>query len=380
MKKIPFIYIIFSLLITLGACNEPVFYTIQTQPPKIEPFIGGGPTNFVTFSSKIYVASGNSIYSYDGSAKKWEKIPVQPGGWIMGLAVTSGNLYALCLNSNNTTTLRKSSTGTGNWGDVTGDRGVYDRLQSVYSANNMVFIGAGSTQGNSTTTQKTAVLSISGDTTYAPLTGISESHRLNGVANAGTNYFLSTDSNTIYLYTSGTTASAITKGDVSFAGIINIVGSNVLAISRSGNLYPVSSSAIGDSVASFGSRFSSGALAVWSDNPATPTHRLLLAGRQDSLTYSTTSGYTYGYLELELDSGGTNGIKTDANFLVPGNTTADFSSVNNHERYVSTIGKYPVNHLIQASNGIIFASTQKNGVWSYKVRDGIPQWNAETND
>jgi hypothetical protein len=106
---------------------------------------------------------------------------------------------------------------------------------------------------------------------------------------------------------------------------------------------------------------------------------MLLAGRQDSLSYSFTYGYTYGYLELELD---TNGIKSGKNFIEPGKESVSTVNLGENERFQSTIGKNPVSYLFQVppaidANMILFASTQKNGVWSYRDRDGLYQWNAE---
>jgi hypothetical protein len=92
---------------------------------------------------------------------------------------------------------------------------------------------------------------------------------------------------------------------------------------------------------------------------------------------TTSSGYTNGYLEIEI----TNGAVTSASAVhEPG--IGSVTSASNNERYTSGIGKYPVNFIFQAPKGIdtemtLFASTQTQGLWSYRERDGEWQWNAE---
>jgi len=380
MKKTLHISLILALIIALGACSDPVFYMISVEPPIAEPFIGGSPTNFVVFNNKVYVASGRNIYSYDGT--NFEKIPSQPGGRIMHLAATDSHLYALCYPDSGNTNLKRISAG-GNWEDVTGETGGYSRLQSVYAANNKVFIGAARNENF------IILYMADNDAGYKPLrtgnTNDTLEYMLCGIAYDSQYYYLCTRSNTIYVADENNITDIQTKkiDGVNFTGIINLEINNfIVAISRSGDLFNVKAisddKATSDLKISIGSnRPSTGALAVWRDETDTP--KLLLAGRQDSLVYTVDSGYTYGYMELELDSGG---IKAGSNFIEPGK--ADVSSVADYERYVSTLGKNPVNHIFQTPRNIdanmtLFASTQKNGVWSYRPRgsDNTPQWNAE---
>jgi hypothetical protein len=391
MKKTFRKYLFLALIIALGACNnEPVFYMVSVEPPITDPLIGGSPANFVVFKGKVYVASGRNIYSFDGTS--FEKIPSQPGGRIMQLAATDSYLYALCFPDSGNTNLKRASAA-GNWEDVTGDTGGYNMLQSVYAATDKVFIGA---ERNSFF----IILYMSdNDESYSPLTpggtGNSPESMLCGMAYDSRYYYLCTRSNKFFLMPiTGGSVTTISKmkdddpakdDDVRFTGIINLGSGTILAISRNGNLYNVTSADIArltytvdgkpQNISIGNSRYSTGALAVWRDETGTP--KLLLAGRQDSLVYTVDSGYTYGYMELELDSGG---IKTDSNFTEPGK--AAVSSVADNERYISTIGKYPLNHIFQMPADIdpemtLFASTQKNGVWSYKQRDSDKIWNAE---
>ncbi|MDR2134540.1 MAG: hypothetical protein LBP27_05475, partial [Treponema sp.] len=105
--------------------------------------------------------------------------------------------------------------------------------------------------------------------------------------------------------------------------------------------------------------------------------KLLLAGRQGSKTMTTSSGYTNGYMEIEINNGVVN-----SNSAVHEPGVGSVTSAANNERYSSGIGKYPVNFLFQAPKNIdenmtLFASTQTQGLWSYRERDGEGQWNAE---
>ena len=373
-----------ALAIALGACNEPVFYIISVEPPIADPLIGGSPANFAVYNNEVYTASGRRIYSYD--ANKWKLISSQPGGRIVTLAATGSYLYAFCLQDsggNTNINLRRYSS-SGGWDDVTGDTGGYNMLQSVYAANDKVFIGA----QNKDSYFIILYIDEALDLEFKALTqgGTKEEPvgMLCGVAfdSLNSNYYLCTRSDTIYVADENLTDIQPKKIEgVNFTGIINLeIDDFIVAISRSGDLYNVK--AISDEkdtsdlkISIGNNRHSTGALAVWHEADGTP--RLLLAGRQDRLDYTVDSGYTYGYMELELDSAG---IKADMDFIEPGKASP--SSVADYERYVSTLGKYPVNHIFQAPaqtdpNMTLFASTQKNGVWSYKERNGIPQWNAE---
>jgi len=124
-------------------------------------------------------------------------------------------------------------------------------------------------------------------------------------------------------------------------------------------------------------RSSTGALAVWYSNNTDTNPALLLAGRKENY-YTSSSGYTNGYVEITLNtvSGGISGEI----FSEPG--LGSPSSIDNNARYVSSLGKEPVNHIMQTPSGIdpnmrLFASTQQHGVWSYRDRGEGMVWNAE---
>jgi hypothetical protein len=109
----------------------------------------------------------------------------------------------------------------------------------------------------------------------------------------------------------------------------------------------------------------------------------LIAGIQGGLynptnTTTSSSSYTHGYVEFDLNPNGsfnTSSPRRDSNRL---------ETVDNSDRYTTSLGKHPINHLFQTpvnidENRTFFASTQTAGLWSYRDRpdNGGWQWNAE---
>jgi hypothetical protein len=370
MKK-QFLYkVLFVMAILIfGACNDPIFYTISLEEKKLEPRIKGSPTNFAAFNSNMYVASGTEVYRYEGTNPGtgrgiWEE--TKPGGGnIFALAATD-KLYALCAGSSGKKVLMVSNEGR-IWNKVN-ELGNDIIINTIYAANNKLFIGAGGIG-------KYYILSGNDFTTKLIDT---ENKMLNGAAYHNGIYYLSTkdlitdNGGGIYSIEESalsTEASARLLRNGSFIGIIN-TGNVVLAITRNGNLHTVTPNSVDQvSGVSMGNRLATGALAVWENNG----NRLLLAGRQDSIGTTITTGYSHGYIEAGIDI---NGAIT-GNFDEPGKN--DLSTINkgDNERYRSSIGNYSSNHIFQAYDGTLFASTQKDGVWSYRDRSKGWSWNAE---
>jgi hypothetical protein len=361
-----------AAVFTFGTCSDSIFYTISKEVTPVEARIKGGPTNFAVFENYMYVASGSKLFRYkDGN---WDEAIPPHGGRIKQLASTGSHLYALCYNNENpagsTALMRYDGS---SWSDIRGgDTEGYDTFQSIYSANDEVFVGA---ERNDIF----AILHIDGDGIKL-LTRTGLRAMLRGAVFYETVYFLCTEGHTqnndktggIYIYNADFFSRPIliskTNG-VRFAGIISLKDS-IAAIDRNGKLYTVTLSGIGEDPITTLERESTGVLAIWRDKDNNP--RLLLAGRG-----SLVEGYTYGYMELDITSGASFG-----NFSEPGEKLPSSITDLNKELYISTIGKESVTHLFQAPSGVdakmtLFASTQKNGVWSYKERDGKLQWNAE---
>jgi hypothetical protein len=364
LKKILFTLIIF----TLGSCNDPIFKTISQEVKQLEPHIKGSPTNFVVFNNKMYVASGTTLYRYDGTKSgkpgegNWYDIlNVGNNGNIWQLAqINDTTMYALCGRPGNNV-IKRSNNGSA-WVDISVPAEI--SVQRIYAANNELFIGAAGVNTY-------AIYRLDGnDFLLLKETG---NRLLNGAAFDGTNYFLIakdiyTETGSTYKFVSGGTTEI--NSSIPFMGILRH-GSVIFAISRDGMLYNVTSAAVsqtGRRLNDGGSnnRDATGALAVWTDNTS---HKLLLAGRADVKKNSVN--YLYGYQELELDSSG-NIIGT---FNDPG--LNPFSTINDNAPYKTNMEKNPVNYLYQAGDGILFASTQAKGVWSYRLRGDRWLWNAE---
>ena len=390
MKKnfLKYCLFIIAVIFIMGACNNPIFYTISQEVAPIEPLIGGGPTNFVIYQNEMYVASLRKLWKYgaaggQGRYGRWRDDTPQPGGNFQQLASTGNYLYAITYSNDTVHSLKRFNST--EWVPIPiDDIGSYDKVQYIFAAVDVLFIGAA--DGNSYTilyiddTTEIYELALEGDS--------DASYEICGAAHNGEYYFICTKREGIY-YTSDPSAGAkfIEGSKASFAGMISIGGGKIIAITNSGELFSVTSDIVGQIPGiHFSGRQATGALAIWIDpnepDPDNPENILLLAGRQEMLDYSTSSGYTYGYLELELDLSQPNGIKEGTEFREPGIISVSSITDGNNERFSSTIGKHPVNHMFQApknidSEMILFASTQKNGVWSYRNRNNELQWNGE---
>jgi len=376
MKK-QFLKIIFftAVILAFGACNDPIFYNISMEEKILEPRIKGSPTNFIEFNDDMYVASGTKVYWYKSNAEtgrgNWYERAIPAISNILALAATTDKLYALCAESSGKRVLKVSDNGNV-WDNAQGLKLKRDEtINVIYAASDQLFIGAGNIGSY-------VIYLYDGDSTILANT---KDEMLNGAAYHDGFYYLSAknlitnDAGGIYVIAEGDlfSGTAATVGNGSFVGIINTnLGSNpVKAINRDGAVFNVTS----DSISSTGikmdsSRLATGALALWEKNG----NLLLLAGRQDVLGTTVTSGYSHGYLEVGLNENG----DITGSFVEPGNN--DISTVNNGDngRYRSTIGRYHVNYIFQAGDGTLFASTQKNGVWSYRIRsNGEVLWNTE---
>ncbi|MDR2730226.1 MAG: hypothetical protein LBB81_04935 [Treponema sp.] len=363
MKKQILIKIFFTFVIlTLGSCRDPLFYTISKEEKQLEPLIKGSPTNFVEFQGHIYVGSGRTLYRYNGQypndPARGDWTPITPGGYIKQLAATNSNIYALCEDSKKYV-LKYSNNGT-HW-PATNILPVPAAIK-IYTANNQLFIGAG-------TSGSYSILKADGSELAN-----TQNKLLNGVAYYGSDYYFSVSDGGIYKsdLTPGGANLIGNSNNVLFMGIINLdktnATNNIVAISRDGKLYTVTSGGISLTGHTLGgNKFATGALAIWKGNGA----QLLLAGRQDEPINSVN--YEQGYLELELSSAG---AISGTVFRDPGKGSP--TTVDNYETYRSNMEKNPVHSLFQANDGTLFASTATNGVWSYRLRnDDKWQWNAE---
>jgi len=379
---------LFLIIYSLDSCRNPIFYTVTQETPLIPPLIDGSPSNFAIFKDEMYVASGKNIFKYGKNKQsecKWSKMDLSEeklGSSIVNLAATGNSLYAHYLDNNFGGIKRVIGKDNSN---VDLEEPQY--IQTIYASANVLFICARKS-GETYIIYYLNEDDSSGN--IKPINGIKS--MLNGVAYDGNSeyYYLCTYSG-IY-YAKKDEFESVSEKNIfkekkeneedkiitGFTGIINLNVNYVAAINKNGDLYEINDTAIAKKASFNDSRESTGALAIWKDKDD-PTKSLLLVGRSEYY-YSTISRYTNGYVEIELDETGK--IKEDANFKEPGKSSP--TTIDNYDRYLSSLGKKIIKHFIQTpfatdENMTLFASTQKNGVWSYRDRhDGEGEtWNAE---
>ena len=373
MKKKKFIYttvILSGLLMVFSCSQDAIFFKISQETAPVKPRIPGSPTNMVEFTRNgirtMYVASGNNLHCYNNGIWDWGPgwIP-PPGGWITGLAATNDYLYALCLiGTGNGTVLLRIKKDANSW-EIVGNSSVYTLIKTIYADSDSTRLFAGA-MINSATVEEYGILYTNANTLHL-LKG--NTGLLSGAASDATHHYLSTNTNGVYTISETDLLSDPTKvnllgGGLSFAGMIKLddPSESIIVVERLGGVfYKVDSSQIKPISAVIG-KIATGALALWQN---TSGSKMLTAGTLGSFTTSTPNGY----VEFNLDSTGLPfGYPNDPPFI----TVDGFS-----DRYTATIGKYPIIHMHQASDGIFFASTQNQGLWSYRYRSGGPQWNAE---
>jgi len=392
--------ILFGLLLISSCGQQPIFYTISSETAPVKPLIPGSPTKMTVFERNgvpiMYVASG-SLHWYaqtgedTGLKSVWDSpeydIP-QPGGKVIDLTATRDHLYALCIiDSGVRTELRRIGHTEDVWEDIEIADSKYTLLQSVYAAPGTGALFAGAMNNSDSDFGifylDNITLNLLADKTEL----------LSGAASLDGNfYYLSTWGKGIYRFDLSTKEfgqiSDVQTGGKNnrlFKGMLKL-DDTIIAVERDGGaFFEVQDSGFrkirysnGNTVAT--DKYATGALAVWQQNIA-GGKRMLIAGIQGVLYTSTSSSYTHGYVEFDLDY-----TKNSDGWLVFTSTRRDNTPTitvdGNTDRYTATIGKHPVNHFFQApesvdSNRTFFASTQTNGLWSYRTRAGEPQWNAE---
>jgi hypothetical protein len=362
----------------LSACTqEPLFYYIALEYPPIAPIIEGAPSPIVEFKGKLYV-SNNDIWICDitnplpSDRYQWERITTGPGR-VKTLAVTSGSpekLYALGWNGE----IWESDDGSFFTHLVTDSY-----FQQIYGAEDALFIG----KANETYYLDEYLNDYLNGLPTKPLDNVT-GLLMGAVWDGSTNYYLGTLGGGMYpsgIFSSTSPSGSFTSvKNANIKGMIKLRNNDVVAVGTTGVIYHGSN--FNDVI--YGPGFS-GALALWKDGN---NNEMLLLGLEQRTGGSI---YAYGYRELKLDSNG--GIGGDSGIYLPGNDSGGrATSIDPNMRNNAAIGKYPVNS-IYAANGsdsldganpkrpIIFASTQQNGLWSYRYRsNGGIQWNGEDNN
>jgi hypothetical protein len=424
MEKKFFYVILFFLSMIFSCRQDPIFYSIFTEPLPKEARIPGCPTNMAVFEREsggekipiMYVASGGLHWYAKETEKtgevvsKWDSDTYkihQPDGKVIGLAVTNEHLYALCIDSGVTTKLWRIGSAVNIWENVPIEAGIsYTLIQSIFADKDTgrLFAGAMNSGGDY------GILYLAEDASTGPVMRliISDSELLSGAASRNNVHYLCTRGKGVYCVLE-TALSADTEADFQlrdldnvdnkdkknrlFMGMIklNDAAGTIIAVERNGGaFFVVLESGFrqlkysnGDIVAT--GKYATGALALWrqvifSENepPRSGEDRILAVGIQGGLyTTVTTSSYTHGYLEFGLNTDGSLDLTATRRDNSPTITVNE-----NTDRYTATIGKHPINHMFQMPDSIevnmtFFASTQTAGLWSYRNRVDGWQWNAE---
>lgn len=347
LGKTVFFLVLVSLCVFCMSCDqEPLFYDIATGYPPIEPLIGGAPSKIVEYpsgSETLYITNG-IISKYDSGS--WTRMSNQPPVRTRDIAAVNGSpetLYALGVDGR-----IYSSTG-GAW---VGPIAVYEKIESIFGAGSALYACR---------------------LTGTPGTNNGYTIYINGgspISNTGKLMGAVVVSSTTYLGTLG--AGLFTAAAPSTLIQETVIGKEIIGLATdNSDLFIATPSKVhclsGD--VTLDSYAYSGGITVWDDG----SNQLLLAGIRRS-----NSAFRYGYREIMFSS--------SQRPQEPGNTVNTVTSVQKDSTY-SAIGKHVVNHLYvvnnsSANNGgypIIFASTAKDGLWSYKIRsnDKPPEWNGE---
>ena len=394
MRKL--FYLLSVLFIFNTACNDPVFYSVSVQTKIEPPLIPGSPTNILAINNRMFLASGTEINYYEGInnyderntnlADFWTKENLGIGR-IIQLASDNNILYILTEDSKLYRYSQALEPMDENPITLPGHS-----FNSMYSANNIIFLSSIDND------EKSHILYVSGNEVKEIIVNTGDSDEkymyLRGVVHNGANYFfcikdlISRNGGGILV---GNTSFASLIEDnytIPFMGILHIDGGDTIAINRNGVIYTVNANEvtpitniINNNQTPLSTRFNSnGVLFVWVDHNT--GSRLLLAGRQEFIEYSTSVGYRHGYLEIEI---GSTGSISGTSFREPGLALAsdEISTIplGQNELFKSTIGKIPVKYFFQANNDTktLFASTQQDGFWSLKPRANpiFREWNAE---
>ena len=405
------------MLLGLVSCEQhDIFNKIISETKPLKPRIEGHPTNMVVFKRKypdrvdpvpiMYVASGR-LHWYakepDTDTSLWDSgtyyIP-QPDWKISALAVAEGangaqRLYALCRNGDGVTALRYIESSGNTWNTIPSEaEATYPVIQSIYADPESTRLFAGATGKNSQDQVQTTYAILYLDDASNTLKMLENNTSLLSGAvyrqEKGKDiYYLSTKGSGIFRVEGTSTAQLANKSDVNqnnlmFMSMIKLNDDTIIAVERIGKgasggpLYKIDDANIAFEQMPYtlgDTKYATEALTLWQDYRA-PDRKLLIAGILGGLSSTTTTSYTHGYVEFELNPDGS--FNSGANRHDPGTLL----SVIDQSQYTASIGKLPINHLFQAppdidTNMTFFASTQTTGLWSYRERDGRPQWNAE---
>jgi hypothetical protein len=247
-------------------------------------------------------------------------------------------------------------------------------IQTIFGAGSKIFAG-GQFQNNR---QNFAIMFLEQATNSFTVIKYGTSLLKGAAENASGTIYLATAGSGIFTFNESTFDTTPVGGTekANLNGLMN-VGGNLVAVGADGTVY--SDIAGNFNNVNAGVNFT-GAMCVWLDRNNQWKPSLLLLGIRGRGT-----SMTHGYREMVLDNG-----KPTFNIKSPGNDSP--TSVVNKAKYDAGIGTHPVESIMQlpdvnqggplnyssytsdpAWEPPIFASTSKNGLWSYRKGE----WNAE---
>jgi hypothetical protein len=311
---------------------------------------------------------GKNVYCYGRDT--WNLIS-QPGGVIGELASDGYSLYALVFPDGNplrSSVIKRYNRASNSW-----DEGIsaYNySIQSIYGVGGKIFAGG----QHNLDYQYYVILYL--DSTFFTAIKYRVSLLTGAVQSASGDIYLATAGSGIYRFHGNTIDNDPVANTVNanIAGIIE-TGGTIIAVNSNGTIYTLNTPGSFNSF-SIGVDFT-GAMGIWKeyDRGSWKPSLLLLGirGRGTSLSH--------GYRELVLEKNSGRPTYTINN---PGDASP--TSVKSKPKYAASIGIHPVEAILQVPEQvmgyyqnnpewepIIFASTSRSGLWSY--RDG--QWNAE---
>lgn len=389
----------------LAACTQdPTFAMIAREVKPREPLIKGVPTKMVIFDKDPSAAEDWSLYVGATSLRHYkdgnwdtQDIPQPPGGAIIDLAATQTYLYALT--NADSPALYRWKGDRSQWEPVPFADADFPRLQAIYgetdnrgkSLTDYLFVGASRGTLNRDDAKDYAVFYIDGGSPQP--TAARETSLLTGAVYDGTNHYFSTSGDGIYQI-NGAPAPGLSPikitGEENVKGLI-LLDPAILAFCYGGNILKVEGSGTITLNSNRPGQYFRGPAAVWRrETSPSSTPDILLA---TVITPDSTYGPTYGYREINIKAGPVvTAVPGEIALREPGNGITGFpSTMDDNKRYKDSIESKPVNCILQVPYDIdpqmpLFASVQgtgtmKNdtdgGLWSYRERDGLWQWNAE---
>jgi hypothetical protein len=373
------LFLMVLILILFSCGQDSIFFDISNEPEPKDPLINGSPTNIVVVRNRLYVGTrmSDKIYYYftGGNGVPGWNIITLPTGYLGQLATDGDSLYVLIFQNRDplkSSMVRRYIISSDSW-EMSYTVSGYS-IQTIFGVGNRIFAG-GQYQNNR---QNFGIMFLERTSNSFNVIRYGTSLLKGAAQDASGTIFLATAGSGMFIFNeSSLDTTAITNTEkANFNGLMN-VGGYIVGVTADGTVYTNVSGRFNN--VSAGVNFT-GAMCVWLDRKNQWKPSLLLMG-----TRGTGTSLTHGYREMILNDG-----RPSFNIKSPGDNSP--TSVVSKAKYAASIGTHPVEAIMQLADANsggplnygsftsdssweppIFASTAKNGVWSY--REG--EWNAE---